>query len=501
MSDAEQTKQDADLSAVDAVFVIGTGSKNDNEELKYALRNLDRHCPFIRNVYISGECPDWVDTTVVRHLPWPDRFKHAKDANIIDKLRHACEQPGIAKRVLFCSDDQFVTRTCTWEDFAPRWLRQYDPQDGWYEARNRLWHSRLHKTLDRDRRRRKSLGLNQANVYYYQPHMWMQMDRDRFIEYAKWSDYEHRDDTIIASGYFNFVDAGGKRNFDHVFISPGQKWPVTATHVAYSDTAYVDAMRFLRGEFPEESKFEKSLVLDVRGTIRQRTDERPSVDEESLVRFKETVKSEPAWHSMQRSVDMAEDMRTSNFPGWEKVWEDLILRWKLTTEDGKLIVPVTRLPDGDVLSVVEKFRKSRGMPVKTPPVETATTSKGCPTCEARRRREQEAKKEAEKPREPEPQPSVPKEAKEAPEACEECAVDHLAMAVAYLNSNAVRPDSLDIALARGEVKVAAQHLLALNYMDEYTRCTQALDSFRSESSAFTAETFKTILKQLTTRHA
>lgn len=484
MSDAEQTKQDADLSAVDAVFVIGTGSKNDNEELKYALRNLDRHCPFIRNVYISGECPDWVDTTVVRHLPWPDRFKHAKDANIIDKLRHACEQPGIAKRVLFCSDDQFVTRTCTWEDFTPRWLRQYDPKDGWYEARNRLWHSRLHKTLDRDRRRRKSLGLNQANVYYYQPHMWMQIDRDKFVEYAKWSDYEHRDDTIIASGYFNFVDAEGKRNFDHVFISPGQKWPVAATHVAYSDTAYADAMRFLRNEFPDESRFEKSLVLAPRTLPRLRASQTLSLDEESLSRFKETIKSEPAWQPLQRSVDMAEDMRASNFPGWEKVWSDLVQRWKLTTEDGKLIVPVTRLPDGDVLSVVEKFRKSRG----------------CPTCEARRRQEPKAVETTETTEtavtaEPEKEAEPPKE------ACAERAVDHLAMAVAYLNSNAVRPDSLDIALARGEVKVAAQHLLALNYMDEYARCTQALDSFRSESSAFTAETFKTILKQLTTRHA
>jgi hypothetical protein len=134
---------------VDAVFVIGTDSVGNNEELRYALRSLACNCKFVRDVYICGFCPSWVDRSVVRHLQWPDRFSHAKDANIIDKLRHACEQPGIAKRILFCSDDQFQTRECTWDDFAPRYLRRYSSDDNWYALKKRVWHDRLRDTLER----------------------------------------------------------------------------------------------------------------------------------------------------------------------------------------------------------------------------------------------------------------------------------------------------------------------------------------------------------------
>lgn len=241
---------------VDAVFVIGTGSVNGNEELRYALRNLEKHCGFVRDVYICGECPEWVDRKVVKHILWPDRFKHAKDANIIDKLLRACEFPGMAKNILFCSDDQFQTRKCEWSDFAPRQLRKYDPGDTWYADKDREWHNRLRDTLERDRIRRKKSGLDEKAVFYWQPHMWMQIDRDKFIEYAKWSGYEHRKDTIIASGYFNYVGAAPLRNYEHVFIGGSPKELPNAVHVAYCDGSYNAAMGFLKGMFPEKSRFE-----------------------------------------------------------------------------------------------------------------------------------------------------------------------------------------------------------------------------------------------------
>lgn len=253
----------SDENIIDAVFVIGTGSKNRNEELRYALRNLEINCPFIRSVYISGECPVWIDKSKVIHLQWPDRFKHAKDANIIDKLRHACEDKNIAKRILFCSDDQFQTKVCSWNDFEPRWLRTYSEKDTWYEDRKRIWHSRLRKTLERERQRRIDRGIDTSTIRYWQPHIWMPIDRDQFIEYAKWSDYPRRDDTIIASGYYNFIEYKGKPNFDHIFISAGQKWPVSACHVAYTDGSYSSAMSWLKKSFPNPSRFELGCKTEV----------------------------------------------------------------------------------------------------------------------------------------------------------------------------------------------------------------------------------------------
>lgn len=276
---------------VDAVFVIGTGSKNNNEELRYALRNIERNCPFVRNVYISGVCPSWVNRSSVIHLAWPDRFKHAKDANIIDKLRHACEEPGIADHILFCSDDQFQTRECSWDDFAPRYLRRYSKDDGWYEAKKRIWHTRLRKTLERERLRRKELKLDESTISYWQPHIWMPIDREKFIEYAKWSDYPHRDDTIIASGYYNFVMADGKSNHDHLFIGSRQSGPYKETHIAYTDGSYNAAMTYLKATFKEPSRFE--ILENPKEQIRAEEESlgvQDALDAEASVYEKESIR-------------------------------------------------------------------------------------------------------------------------------------------------------------------------------------------------------------------
>ena len=387
---------------VDAVFVIGTGSENNNEELRYALRNVEKHCPFIRNVYISGECPEWVDKTKVIHLKWPDRFKHAKDANIIDKLRHACEQPGIAKKILFCSDDQFQTRVCSWDDFAPRWLRRYDKNDGWYESRNRLWHTRLHKTLDRDRRRRDASGLNSKDVFYYQPHIWMQIDRDLFIEYAKWSDYEHRDDTIIASGYFNFIDAGGESNYDHIFISERQSWPVKETHVAYTDGSFKAAMEYLKEEFSERSKYE----------LQQ--EEIKQVDKSVVKKDKADSPNEP------HVIYPPGVIETVN-----KCKEQFNLAAKEINRQNKLAF-------ADNEKRIIKYK----------------------------------------------------------------AAEHLSVAIAYLNSNSRRPTKLETMLAVGEIRVAAQHLLELNYGEEYRMCIETIENARISENSLTPDVFKSVLTKI-----
>ena len=242
---------------IDAVFVIGKGSKHENEELRYSLRNLEANCKFIRNVYICGECPDWVNKSEVIHLQWPDRFHHCKDANIIDKIRHACETPGISKTFMKCSDDQFQTRECSLSDFYPRYTRVYSADDDFYEknSSSTKWYTFMRETLERERIRREENGGDVSSIYMFEPHIWMPMDRDTFISYAKWSDYEHRRDVNIGSGYYNFAGVVPQKRSDHTFVRKNTK-SLNTLHVAYSDGAYYRAMYFLRKLFPRRSRFE-----------------------------------------------------------------------------------------------------------------------------------------------------------------------------------------------------------------------------------------------------
>lgn len=370
-ADASADKS-GDADPVDAVFVIGTESFDNNKELRYALRSIAKNCKFVRDVYICGFCPSWVDRSKVKHLQWPDRFRHAKDANIIDKLRHACETPGIAKRILFCSDDQFQTKECTWDDFAPRYLRRYSSGDGWYEGRNRVWHSRLRKTLERDVQRRRSMGLNANDVFYYQPHIWMPIDRDRFIDYARWCGYENRDDTIIASGYYNFVDAKGRPDFDHTFIGGDESGVPNTTHIAYHDGSYEIAMKILESLFPEKCEFEKEepvrtmRIPSPKPSNTSRQLPRPmrpepvakpgassvqvsNGDDPSAAKPEETaeildvtarIRENPAWHSLLGEVSRAEELRLFGVRGWRTVWRDIITRWRDATCNGTDFAPV-----------------------------------------------------------------------------------------------------------------------------------------------------------------
>lgn len=344
---------DSGEGPVDAVFVIGTGSVDNNEELRYALRNLEKHCKFIRDVYISGYCPPWVDKSIVKHLNWPDRFGHAKDANIIDKLRHACEHRGIAKKILFCSDDQFQTRECSWADFKPRFLRQYFVGDRWYDDKHRIWHTRLRKTLEREVARRKSAGMDASKVFYYQPHIWMPIDRDRFIDYARWCNYETRDDTIIASGYFNFVDADGVKDFDHTFIGSADKDIPKVTHLAYHDGSEKAAMRMLRNMFPEKSRFETSgngrdsapapnvaskpeKIKDGVSVIPGNNPSPATEEELSDIRNVINAPSRPQmWPGLAGEISRAEELRLFGVRGWRTVWSDIVRRWKEATYAAK----------------------------------------------------------------------------------------------------------------------------------------------------------------------
>ena len=519
MSNTADQHSHTDNTVVDAVFVIGTGSTNANEELRYALRNLEKNCRFVRDVYIVGECPSWVNTDIVKHIKWPDRFRHAKDSNIIDKLRHACEYPGIAENILFCSDDQFQTRECTWDDFSPRWLRRYTSDDPWYESRNRVWHTRLRKTLERDKIRREQSGLNTSNVFYYQPHIWMQINRDKFIEYAKWSEYETRDDTIIASGYFNYVDAGGRQNYDHVFISQNQKWPVNMTHVAYSDNTFADAMKYLHSSLKSISKYEIDVTSVIKTTDSNKSADRN--DDDIIADIKKLVYTNKVWAPLINDITDAEYLRRFEFRGWKKVWNDIIHRWKTTTNKGALLLPVTVPRDAEADDLVKKFYiehpdllREDSNTLETGGIAgkaivdnnaAATVEKKCSKCEERRRkaaeeariRNEKAVKET---------TEIVSKAKETTMhqydqeddkyACIDCAIEHIASAVAYLGSNMSRPSVMDIELARGELNVAAQHLVETGNTDEYDMCVSMLDSMHSENSRFSAHELKSIMKRI-----
>jgi len=96
----------------------------DNQELKYSLRSLDKHAPWVRRVHLvtNGQTPSWLRTShsrlnLVHHR---EIFPNADDlptfnSNAIELHLHRI--PGLSRRFLYLNDDLFLGRPVTPLDF------------------------------------------------------------------------------------------------------------------------------------------------------------------------------------------------------------------------------------------------------------------------------------------------------------------------------------------------------------------------------------------------
>lgn len=89
------------------VIPIGTHSTQKNKELRYALRSIEQHLTGVGQVFIVGECPEWV--TNVIHIPFTeDPRNRFRDRNIMLKMLEACKDSRVSGDFLMVHDDHFL---------------------------------------------------------------------------------------------------------------------------------------------------------------------------------------------------------------------------------------------------------------------------------------------------------------------------------------------------------------------------------------------------------
>ena len=183
-------------------------------EIEYVIASLKKYCSsWVGRIFIVGsEPPEAIKSNVI-HIPCDDPYTHCKDANIIHKLRYACEHiPDLSDDFLMISDDQIVTEGSTWDDMKPRILRKYDewPESKWEMHRKiNSWHEDLYNTLH-------LFPKNKA--CFWEPHIWSPMNKYKFIEMCEKYDYINSNSCISQSLYYNFVEQPIVRNYDHIHI-------------------------------------------------------------------------------------------------------------------------------------------------------------------------------------------------------------------------------------------------------------------------------------------
>jgi len=111
-------------SGVDAE-TTGTHRFRDNGELRFSLRSLEIHAPWIRHIYLvtNGQVPDWLDidnprlSLVPHETIYPDA-SHLPTFNSHSIELHLHRIPGLSDRFLYLNDDVFLGRAVTLEDFV-----------------------------------------------------------------------------------------------------------------------------------------------------------------------------------------------------------------------------------------------------------------------------------------------------------------------------------------------------------------------------------------------
>ncbi|TSK13552.1 N-acetylglucosamine-1-phosphotransferase subunits alpha/beta [Bagarius yarrelli] len=115
LSAVSQSKQDEDVSA---------SRFEDNEELRYSLRSVERHAPWVRHIFIvtNGQIPSWLNldnprVTVVTHEEIFQNQSHLPTFSSPAIETHIHRIPGLSQKFIYLNDDVLFGKDVWPDDF------------------------------------------------------------------------------------------------------------------------------------------------------------------------------------------------------------------------------------------------------------------------------------------------------------------------------------------------------------------------------------------------
>jgi hypothetical protein len=189
---------------IDAVYIFAHG-KQEDRELRYSLRSLERSAPWIRKVWIFGDRPEWLsdDTSVVEHVPheymarlgrWKAPLKNHFLMTFLASLI-----PGLADEFLVLADDYILLEPMAQDDLCRVRVLEDLAQ---VRARGKgLYKDALWRTYDTLRR----LGYGGLNFECHVPRYY----RRKWI----WEAYCELQDFVTEDRYYGLLCATAVMNY------------------------------------------------------------------------------------------------------------------------------------------------------------------------------------------------------------------------------------------------------------------------------------------------
>lgn len=120
------------MNKIDVLYILGTGSKYNNDELRYSLRSLEKFGQNVDRVFITGECPKFIDKTKITFLPELDIGCRA--INHWWKVDQTFRKTDIGDRALLMYDDIFFCKPTDLANYPWRWRKMLPterPENGY----------------------------------------------------------------------------------------------------------------------------------------------------------------------------------------------------------------------------------------------------------------------------------------------------------------------------------------------------------------------------------
>ncbi len=250
---------------IDVVYVLGTGSKWDNNEIRFSLRSLEKNLKNMGRVFVVGECPAFLQNVI--HIPATDEFNPNvnADGNIIRKVLAACKDERLSDDFLFINDDHLVLTPVEADKVPPFHkgnMQKYPPQ---YWKLN-YWRTRLQRTME-------TLVQTELPTYHFDCHTPIVFNKHQFVEIMQAFNYVDGVGLTMKSLYGNVVYAAKgvrvrlknqKRTVFHNYTMQQLEERLSeCDFMSFNDQGLSRSLkRWLFAKFPEPSAFETNDVSD-----------------------------------------------------------------------------------------------------------------------------------------------------------------------------------------------------------------------------------------------
>lgn len=129
---------------MDMLYIIGNGSKHDNQELRWSLRSLEKYGRNVGNIAVVGDPPDWLSPEVMT-LKTDNHFRIVQK-NIWRNVMAAVDAGLVTGEFLLQCDDHFFVKEVDFDSYPVYAIGEIptvvDPDEDHYEYKLGLVGSR-----------------------------------------------------------------------------------------------------------------------------------------------------------------------------------------------------------------------------------------------------------------------------------------------------------------------------------------------------------------------